>query len=436
YNHAQGHSFTTQFSDGWASHYGGSGYSNKGDLCDAFLGKVLNKFQDGQIKMKWLKDNFNKLDDHTIALKKEQYARAFIPRIIGGILMPNKSRNLVHIKWLLHLVDFKECGQLIVGVVVATIFMSSSGRPLYIPTGDKVKPWVELCGTTEATQKYPVVVRSTVESRDKKICNCALQFKWMSYADLKIVQCIPHEYLANRSMWDANVPLVVYAMVEMNESDRGKTDKNWRELHKKYIDIWDYRNDFIPMHKPFFAPKTTTSAKYMPWFRLFSKPYLLSVEARSRQIRLRRPRQPPQNRRSRARGQRVCFPRHLRPQHITLIQMPMYPLTTTIPKYCAKSAYATSNSYPLVVLQTPPTSLYYQGGLSLQPPSRRNEETRWEARMTPHSTTKEGDEDKDRGRGEEEDDEEEEPTPQVARRNPTHNRRPLSCGTHSVQQRR
>ncbi|MBA0694266.1 hypothetical protein Goari_004582 [Gossypium aridum] len=263
--------------DGWASHYGGSGYSDKEDLCDAFLGKVLNKFQDGQIKMKWLKDNFNKLDDHAIALKKEQYALAFIPRIIGGILMPNKSSKFGTYKvsrawwWLPFL-----CPRV--------------DAPLYIPTGDKVKPWAELRGTTKATQKYPVVVRSTIESRDNKICNCALQFKWMSYADLKIVQCILHEYLANRSMWDANVPLVVYAMVEMNESDRGKNDKNLRELHKKYIDIWDYRNDFIPMHKPFFAPKTTTSAKYMPWFRLFRKPYLLSIEARSRQIRLKRPR--------------------------------------------------------------------------------------------------------------------------------------------------
>ncbi|MBA0723125.1 hypothetical protein Golax_003734 [Gossypium laxum] len=334
--------------DGWASHYGGSGYSDKEDLCDAFLGKVLNKFQDGQIKMKWLKDNFNKLDDHAIALKKEQYAQAFIPRIIGGILMPNKSRNLV-------------------------------------------KPWAELRGTTEATQKYPVVVRSTIESR-----------VWMEAKYSTVTQDIEALYKLDL---------------------QGKNDKNWRELHKKYINIWDYRNDFIPMHKPFFAPKTTTSAKYMPWFRLFRKPYLLSIEARSGQICLRRPRQPPQNRRSRARGQR----------YITLIQMPMYPLTTTIPRYCAKLAYATSNSYPSVVLQTPPTSLYYQGGLSLQPPSRRKEETQWEARMTPHSTTKEGDEDKDRGRGEEEDDEEEEPTPQVARRNPTHNCRPLSCGTHSVQ---
>ncbi|MBA0839264.1 hypothetical protein Goarm_005013 [Gossypium armourianum] len=279
----------------------------------------------------------------------------------------------------------------IVGVVVATIFMSSSERPLYIPTGDKVKPWAELRGTTEATQKYPVVVRSTLESR-----------VWM----------------------EAKYSTVTQDIEALHKLDlQGKTDKNWRELHKKYIDIWDYRNDFIPMHKPFFTPKTTTSAKYMPWFRLFRKPYLLSVEARSRQIRLRRPRQPPQNRRSRARGQQfVCFPRHLRPQHITLIQMLMYPLTTPVPRYCAKSAYATSNSYPSVVLQTPPTSLYYQVGLSLQPPSRRKEETRWEARMTPHSTTKEGDEDKDRGQGEEEDDEEEEPTPQVARKNPTHNR--------------
>ncbi|KAH1040271.1 hypothetical protein J1N35_042014 [Gossypium stocksii] len=39
---------------------------------------------------------------------KEQYARAIILRLIEGILIPNKSQILVNIRWLLHLVNFKE----------------------------------------------------------------------------------------------------------------------------------------------------------------------------------------------------------------------------------------------------------------------------------------------------------------------------------------
>ncbi|MFQ6620213.1 hypothetical protein Gotur_001060 [Gossypium turneri] len=53
----------------------------KVDLCTAMLGKILNR----------------------------------------GILMPDKSRNLVHVRWLLHLVDFSECAKLSWGSVVLSI---------------------------------------------------------------------------------------------------------------------------------------------------------------------------------------------------------------------------------------------------------------------------------------------------------------------------
>ncbi|KAG8498325.1 hypothetical protein CXB51_007443 [Gossypium anomalum] len=64
----------------------------------------------------------------------------------------------------------------VIGVVVATIFMSLSGRPLYISIGDKVEPWAELRGTTGVARKY-------------------------------------------LSMWDVKVPLIVYATIEMHEPD-------------------------------------------------------------------------------------------------------------------------------------------------------------------------------------------------------------------------
>ncbi|KAA3477046.1 serine/threonine-protein phosphatase 7 long form-like protein [Gossypium australe] len=41
---------------------------------------------------------------------------------------------------------------------------SPSKRPLYIPIGDKVEPWVELYGTTKAARRYPTVVGSMLKS--------------------------------------------------------------------------------------------------------------------------------------------------------------------------------------------------------------------------------------------------------------------------------
>ncbi|KAK5793826.1 hypothetical protein PVK06_034984 [Gossypium arboreum] len=43
----------------------------KKDLCNALLRKVLNKFQGSRIEIKWLEENFSKLDEHVIVLEKE-----------------------------------------------------------------------------------------------------------------------------------------------------------------------------------------------------------------------------------------------------------------------------------------------------------------------------------------------------------------------------
>ncbi|MBA0877438.1 hypothetical protein Goshw_004816 [Gossypium schwendimanii] len=40
-------------------------------------------------------------------VKRIQYARPYILKMIRGYLMPDLSRNLIHLRWLLKLVDFK-----------------------------------------------------------------------------------------------------------------------------------------------------------------------------------------------------------------------------------------------------------------------------------------------------------------------------------------
>ncbi|MBA0813219.1 hypothetical protein Gohar_027090, partial [Gossypium harknessii] len=60
-------------------------------ICEQLLGNVPNKFFGSWIKMKWLEGNFNYIDNSVSVVEKEQYAQAFILRLIGGFLMPNKS---------------------------------------------------------------------------------------------------------------------------------------------------------------------------------------------------------------------------------------------------------------------------------------------------------------------------------------------------------
>ncbi|KAK5812235.1 hypothetical protein PVK06_027656 [Gossypium arboreum] len=59
----------------------------KKGLCATFLGKVSNKFEGGRISMNLLETNFKELPWNSNGIVKEQYAQAFILRLIGSILI-------------------------------------------------------------------------------------------------------------------------------------------------------------------------------------------------------------------------------------------------------------------------------------------------------------------------------------------------------------
>ncbi|MBA0879649.1 hypothetical protein Goshw_020609 [Gossypium schwendimanii] len=61
--------------------------------------------------------------------------------MIEGYLMPDLSRNLVHLRWLLKLVDFRarlSITTTIMGSISLSIFTSSSEPPIYIPAHNDV----------------------------------------------------------------------------------------------------------------------------------------------------------------------------------------------------------------------------------------------------------------------------------------------------------
>ncbi|KAK5831814.1 hypothetical protein PVK06_015613 [Gossypium arboreum] len=91
--------------------------------CEQLLEKMLNKFRGSQIEIGWLKDNFQNIEASVSDFEKEQFTRAIILRLIGGLLMPDKSQILVYLRWLPLLADLKEVRQLSWGsVVLATLY--------------------------------------------------------------------------------------------------------------------------------------------------------------------------------------------------------------------------------------------------------------------------------------------------------------------------
>ncbi|MBA0857711.1 hypothetical protein Goshw_016028 [Gossypium schwendimanii] len=146
-----------------------------GAICGELLGMAPETIYGGWIEMAWIRKNFTELFEDSIKVQRERYVLAsrrtqlgvrcvgdIIPRDVSGDAT-RKNQNC----WL----PFTTT---IMGLILISIVTSSS----------------------------------------------ELLFEWTPYEDPIIREVIPEEFLVNPNVWHVKVPLVVYAIVEMHETDR------------------------------------------------------------------------------------------------------------------------------------------------------------------------------------------------------------------------
>ncbi|KAH1039659.1 hypothetical protein J1N35_041402 [Gossypium stocksii] len=189
-----------------------------------------------------------------------QYARAYILEIIGGYLMLDLSRNLVHLRWLLKLIDFRAAGKLSWGsAVLATLYR-------------------EMC-------------EATVPNKAKiKGCLSLLQ-SWARYRlpFLRPRVNHPHTFpLITR--FRQPIPVAPEKLDDEHKTDLRQLNTDWPKYWSDYIKMWKNRYDYIPTRESIIVPKLACVPEYMSWFKIHGKPYLLSEKERRRQIRVKRER--------------------------------------------------------------------------------------------------------------------------------------------------
>ncbi|MFQ6630715.1 hypothetical protein Gotur_008998 [Gossypium turneri] len=81
--------------------------------------------------------------------------------------------------------------------------------------------------------------------------------------DLAIPEVIHEKFFVNPNIWHVKVSLVVYATIEMHETDR-RLNENWPVFYSQHINMWNNRYDFLPTHEPIIVPELTCYLKYMP----------------------------------------------------------------------------------------------------------------------------------------------------------------------------
>ncbi|KAH1046173.1 hypothetical protein J1N35_036957 [Gossypium stocksii] len=86
-------------------------FADWGAVCYDLLGAISDNIYRGQIEMGWLRDTFLELRNDSTEVERIRYAWAYILEMIEGYLMSDLSRNLVHLRQLLKLVDFRAAGK-------------------------------------------------------------------------------------------------------------------------------------------------------------------------------------------------------------------------------------------------------------------------------------------------------------------------------------
>ncbi|MFQ6653274.1 hypothetical protein Gotur_024755, partial [Gossypium turneri] len=107
------------------------------------------------------------------------------------------------------------------------------------------------------------------------------EFQWTPYEDPAIRAVIPEEFLQNPQAWHVKVVLVNYATVEPHQTNRVLRQFGCRQPIPVDPKVFDDQHK-VDLRQLSCVPK------YMSWFRIHGKPYLLTPEERQRQIHVER----------------------------------------------------------------------------------------------------------------------------------------------------
>ncbi|KAH1128733.1 hypothetical protein J1N35_000111 [Gossypium stocksii] len=96
--------------------------------------------------MNWLRRNFGGLNEDSIEVQREQHTGVYILMIIRGHLMPDKLRNIVHLRWLLKLINFKEAVELSWGsIVLMTLYREMCRAAPKVPVAEAAPKTSQQC---------------------------------------------------------------------------------------------------------------------------------------------------------------------------------------------------------------------------------------------------------------------------------------------------
>ncbi|KAF7822032.1 serine/threonine-protein phosphatase 7 long form-like protein [Senna tora] len=215
---------------------------NWGEVCGFYLGIIPPPEQlDGQrLSLVWLQENFNQLNENATEVEVQQFARAYILRLIGGMLMVDYSSHYVYLMYLPLLGDLQQAGTYSWGsVVLAHLYR-------------------ELCNATNKNQKEIAGCQTLVHmwAWDR--------FPWLAPNPLPYHELHEDEYVVPPPLgirWSGlyrsvRPPLTIQRQIRMRFDQMIEDDIVWRPFHTLEIpqhynqnpDIWRAQLPLICFH--------------------------------------------------------------------------------------------------------------------------------------------------------------------------------------------
>ncbi|XP_020219768.2 serine/threonine-protein phosphatase 7 long form homolog [Cajanus cajan] len=243
-----------------------------------------NAIKGGRLKMSWVDQHFFDVSMHVHSVQQmERYARAYILRLLGGMLLSDKSSTLVPMRYLVMLTNLDQCGQLswrsallahlyrepcvatnydnkeISGACVLLQLWAWYRMPYFAPLTAPLNIFGIPLGARwnsvlQVTQRTLAQIRDAL---DKMKDN---DFVWQPY--LQYFHSLPPYCVENTNIWRAVVPLIDFHIIEYHHADRvmrqfdmvqhiprpprqpdnlhdltlrGKDDIDWRVQHAVFI---------------------------------------------------------------------------------------------------------------------------------------------------------------------------------------------------------
>ncbi|KAL0313103.1 UNVERIFIED_CONTAM: Serine/threonine-protein phosphatase 7 long form [Sesamum radiatum] len=201
-----------------------------------------------------------------------QYARAVALLLLGGVMCPDSSENLIPLLYLTKLEDIVEARNYSWGSAVLAFF------------------YRELCN---ATNKEKAAIGGALQ---------LLQFIWQPYdMDSDVIMAYAADF--NPQLWRSSCPLIFYAIVEMHHPERvlrqfgmrqnipeatdtrdmslhqishkNRTGTDWNLQHIQYISRWQRRYDTV-VQRPPISNRRDTERGYWEWYNNITRHFVSS----------------------------------------------------------------------------------------------------------------------------------------------------------------